>query len=113
MIVEPFGAWWCCLRTQERELLVLCSAAWFTNPIYIEESIFDAFTVVTGMSASIKMLAYFEAHYSLLRYDIPCGEDCVIHAVAFTDGFWPTLAVFIAENGVGCAKPCTILTFQL
>ena len=49
-----------------------------------------------------------------LRYElIPCGEDCFIDAVVWTDEFWPTLYVFAQTDAFICAKPCTFLTFPL
>lgn len=52
-------------------------------------------------------------HYGLEYQDIPCGEDCVIEAVAFVGTFWVDLAAFNISDGFDCAKPCTLLTFPL
>jgi len=113
LINEPFSAWWCCLHPRERTTLVALNTLWFTNPTYVERTTFDILVGLTGESSSINMLEYFMLHYGLEYQDIPCGEDCVIHAVVFTGGFWFQLYTFSLTDEYICSVPCKILTFPL
>lgn len=111
MVVEPFESWWCCLNPRERNTLSALVPLWFVNPTYVGRATFDAIAALTGESSSIKMLESFMLTYSL-RYElIPCGEDCFIDAVVWTDEFWALLYVFAQTGAFICSKPCTYLTF--
>lgn len=113
MIVEPFSAWWCCLRPQERNTLSVLASLWFANPTYVHRDVYLALITLTGEISSIKMLEFFEFHYGLDHQMIPCGEDCVIDAEVFTGDFWPYLYAFSQTDQFICAKPCKLLTFPL
>lgn len=113
MLYQPFSTWWCCLRPQERNTLSVLAAMWFVNPTYVERSVYDALVTLTGENSSIKMLEWFELHYGLQYQDIPCGEDCVIHAVVFVGDFWAAMYTFSQTDQFVCAAPCKLLTFPL
>ncbi len=113
MIAEPFKAWWCCLRPQERQTLSVLAAMWFTNPTYVHRDVYLALIALTGENSSINMLEYFELHYGLEHVLIPCGEDCTIDAEVFTGDFWPYLYAFSLTDDFICSAPCKNLTFPL
>lgn len=113
MIAEPFSAWWCCLRPQERQTLSVLASLWFTNPTYVHHDVYLALIAVTGENSSIKMLDYFELHYGLEHQLIPCGEDCFIDAEVFIGDFWPFLYAFSLTDQFICAGRCKLLTFPL
>jgi len=75
------------------------------------QTAFDAAMIVTGLMASSIELAQFMRFYGLEYQLIPCGEDCVIEAVVFVDGFWPLFALFMATSDFICPSPCKLLTW--
>jgi len=111
MLYDPMSQWWCCLRPEERDTLTALAPMWFVNPTYVERSIFDALVAITGEASSALALEWFLLHYGLEYQDIPCGEDCVIHAVVFIGDFWAQLYVFSQTDEFICSAPCKLLTF--
>lgn len=113
MIVLPFEAWWCCLNPRERNTLAALAPFYGINSTYVGRATFDAIVTLTGENSSIEMLEYFMIHYSLRYEDIPCGEDCIIEAVVWTDQFWAAMYLFSLTDAFICLARCKLLTFPL
>lgn len=111
MVMTDPKNWWCCLRPEERNTIRALIIAYLINPTYVGTETYNALVAATGLSASTLVLAFFERYYGLHHELIPCGEDCFIDAMVFTDGFWAQMVVFSTTPEFICSAPCPFFTF--